>query len=176
MIGLFYSTEDNSDSLSRNRWYIGNTLIAVLHLRHTLSLSAMLNAHVNMAAGCQGKEMVRLEFHAIFLFSAFMISFGNHVLWASSYLLLSYIAFSCIIPFSGPLLHLSGMEMAYVLLDFSLSHRELAAPCQTHYMPEPIMSWWQSPVPLEECIDWLPSSFSGGVQWITPFLQRQELR
>lgn len=102
MIGLFYSTEDNSDSLSRNRWYTGNTLIAVLHLRHMLSLSAMLNAHVNMAAGCQGKEMVRLEFHVVFLFSAFMISFGNHVLWDSSYLLLSYTAFSCIILFSGP--------------------------------------------------------------------------
>lgn len=149
MIGLFYSTEDNSDSLRRYRWYIGNTLIAVLHLRHMLLLSAVLNAHVNMAAGCQGKEMVRLEFHIIFLFSAFIISFGNHILWVSFYLLLSYIAFSCIILFSGALLPLSSMEMAYVLLDFSLGHRDLAAACQTHYMPEPIMSWWQSPVPPE---------------------------
>lgn len=34
----------------------------------------MLNTHVNMAAGYQGKEMVRLELHVIFLFSTYVIS------------------------------------------------------------------------------------------------------
>lgn len=75
MIGLFYSTEENSYSLRRTRWYIGNTLIAVLHLRQMLPQSAMSNGHVNMAAGYQGKEMVRLEVHVIFLFSVYVISF-----------------------------------------------------------------------------------------------------
>ena len=77
MIGLFCSTQENSDSLRRNRWYTGNTLIAVLHLRQMLPQSAMSNAHVNMAAGYQGKEMVKLEFHIIFLFSAYVISLGT---------------------------------------------------------------------------------------------------
>jgi len=77
MIGLFDSREDNSDSLRRNRWYYGNTVIAVLHLRQMLTLSAMLNAHVNMAVGCQGNKMVRLEFQVIFLFSAYITSLGS---------------------------------------------------------------------------------------------------
>lgn len=77
MVGLFYPTEDNSDSLRRNKWYIGNTVIAVLHLRQMLPHSAMLNTHVNMTAGYQGKEMLNLEFHVIFLFSAYLISLGT---------------------------------------------------------------------------------------------------
>lgn len=112
MIGLLYSTEDNSDSLRRNRWYIENTLIAVLHLKQMVPQSAMSNTHVNMAAGYQGKEMVRLEFHTIFLFSAYVISLGT--LWVSFYLFSSYIAFPCIILFSVPLLPLSDKEMSYV--------------------------------------------------------------
>lgn len=38
---------------------------------------AVLNPHVNMAAEYQGKEMVRLESHVIFLYSDYIISLGT---------------------------------------------------------------------------------------------------
>lgn len=84
-----------------------------------------------MAGGYQGKEMVRLEFHIIFLVSVYVISLEAHILRASFSLPFRYIAFPCVILFSAPLLPESGKEMSSVLLDFSHSHRELAAPCLT---------------------------------------------
>lgn len=77
MIIIFYSTEDNSDSLRRNRWHIGNTLIAVLHLRRMFPQSAVSNTCVNMEAGYWVKQTVRLDFPIIFIFSAYIISLGN---------------------------------------------------------------------------------------------------
>lgn len=120
MIIISYSTEDNSDSLRRNRWHIGNTLIAVLHLRRVFPQSAVSNTHVNMEAGYWVKQMVRLDFPIIFIFSAYIFSLENtfyEVFFLSSSKLhsfpLDYAIFSPI-----PFIFLSGKRVSHELLDF----------------------------------------------------------
>lgn len=153
MIIISYSTEDNSDSLRRNRWHIGNTLIAVLHLRRVFPQSAVSNTHVNMEAGYWVKQMVRLDFPIIFIFSAYIFSLENTFYEFFFCLPLSCIAFPWIMLFSAQFLlffcQARGCLMSYLISNTVT--RSLLHPVLLCYAPA--TSQGLNAVPPAECIN-----------------------